>query len=586
LLAALCCLPPPRGAADPPAAPAASGDPGWGDDVQDVIFLTDARPFVFRLHITIDGQPFAARWNEHLRKVFKFLDADGDGFLSKDEASAAPSPAQMNQLFHGVPYTSVSSNDPSMFEEMDADADKKVSPDEFVAYYRKNNAGPLQLQAGVGRGAGANALTDVLFKALDTDGDGKLSREELLVAEEVLHKYDENDDELISAQELLPSAPPLGMNAPVVMPAQPQRPPPPPADSPLFLVPKEEGPKRTTQRLKVAADLVARYDKNKDGKLSPDEIGVPRDVFDQFDADKDGFWEAKELLRWMIFKPDVEAVLRLGDVPTKEALLDLSQPPAAGVKSGTPLRKAAANTASMSMEDVQINLIREEAASPNYDNVKEGYLQQFEAADVNNRGYITPKDVEGGKNTTLYALFDIADRQRIKRLAKKDVEEWAALASGGAGRSATLTLTDNGRALFEMLDADNDGRLSVRELRSAWARLSAYDRDGDGKLARTEVPRQFQVVVGQGPPTAAGPQDRNMPMIQQPQAPPRPPAKPARGPAWFRKMDVNGDGDVSRREFLGSKEDFDRIDTDHDGIITLEEAEAFDAKMREKSGEK
>ena len=76
-------------------------------------------------------------------------------------------------------------------------------------------------------------------------------------------------------------------------------------------------------------------------------------------------------------------------------------------------------------------------------------------------------------------------------------------------------------------------------------------------------------------------------MVRQggPGAPP-PPAKPARGPAWFRKMDVNGDGDVSRREFLGSKEDFDRIDTDHDGIITLEEAEAFDAKMREKSGEK
>ena len=59
----------------------------------------------------------------------------------------------------------------------------------------------------------------------------------------------------------------------------------------------------------------------------------------------------------------------------------------------------------------------------------------------------------------------------------------------------------------------------------------------------------------------------------------RPPTD-ARGPAWFRKMDRNGDGDVSRAEFLGSKEDFDRIDTDHDGLISLEEAEAFDKLTR------
>ncbi len=55
---------------------------------------------------------------------------------------------------------------------------------------------------------------------------------------------------------------------------------------------------------------------------------------------------------------------------------------------------------------------------------------------------------------------------------------------------------------------------------------------------------------------------------------------PQKGPLWFRKMDRNGDGDVSRGEFLGTKAEFDAIDTDHDGLISLEEAEAFDKKMR------
>ena len=46
-----------------------------------------------------------------------------------------------------------------------------------------------------------------------------------------------------------------------------------------------------------------------------------------------------------------------------------------------------------------------------------------------------------------------------------------------------------------------------------------------------------------------------------------------KGPLWFRKMDRNGDGDVSSREFLGTPADFRRIDTNGDGLIDAEEAE-------------
>ena len=60
------------------------------------------------------------------------------------------------------------------------------------------------------------------------------------------------------------------------------------------------------------------------------------------------------------------------------------------------------------------------------------------------------------------------------------------------------------------------------------------------------------------------------------------PEKPRRGPEWFRKMDRNGDGDVSRREFLGTDAQFRAIDTDGDGLISVEEAEAFDKMMRAK----
>jgi hypothetical protein len=46
------------------------------------------------------------------------------------------------------------------------------------------------------------------------------------------------------------------------------------------------------------------------------------------------------------------------------------------------------------------------------------------------------------------------------------------------------------------------------------------------------------------------------------------------GPAWFLRMDTNGDGDLTRREFLGSDEQFNQLDKSGDGAIsTLEIAE-------------
>jgi len=45
-------------------------------------------------------------------------------------------------------------------------------------------------------------------------------------------------------------------------------------------------------------------------------------------------------------------------------------------------------------------------------------------------------------------------------------------------------------------------------------------------------------------------------------------------------MDRNGDGDVSRTEFVGSNASFDAIDANKDGLITLEEAEAYDKRTR------
>ena len=55
------------------------------------------------------------------------------------------------------------------------------------------------------------------------------------------------------------------------------------------------------------------------------------------------------------------------------------------------------------------------------------------------------------------------------------------------------------------------------------------------------------------------------------------------GPDWFQKMDRNHDGDVSRREFLGPRDQFDRLDRDNDGLIDPDEARAAAAEAKPKS---
>src|SRR5262249_40146923 len=101
--------------------------------------------------------------------------------------------------------------------------------------------------------------------------------------------------------------------APQPQPLPGVRPGNPPTTS-ILLIPKEEGKNRVSQRLKFAKDILTKYDKDKNGKLSREEIGFPKEVFDAIDKDKDGELDAMELLRWVVATPDLEVTVRLGRV--------------------------------------------------------------------------------------------------------------------------------------------------------------------------------------------------------------------------------------------------------------------------------
>jgi len=126
--------------------------------------------------------------------------------------------------------------------------------------------------------------------------------------------------------------------------------------------------------------------------------------------------------------------------------------------------------------------------------------------------------------------------------------------------------------LFGWLDLDGDGRLTTRELTGSTARLNEMDRDGDGTAEVGDLPQRFDVTLARRPSTAAARRPQPGMMATPRPAPP--------GPTWAVAMDSNADGLISRREFLGSAEQFTKLDANQDDFVDRDEAARADQQGR------
>jgi Ca2+-binding EF-hand superfamily protein len=140
-----------------------------------------------------------------------------------------------------------------------------------------------------------------------------------------------------------------------------------------------------------------------------------------------------------------------------------------------------------------------------------------------------------------------------------------------ARRVATLWVVPQARGWFEWLDQDQDGQLSVHELKGAWERLGDDEARRRGWLQPPDSDlTHFTFTLVRGPSRGYGVQLTRTGQHR------------SAGPAWYRSMDRNGDGFVSRSEFIGTKEQFDRLDLNRDGLIDPVEAETAGAPTRRK----
>jgi Ca2+-binding EF-hand superfamily protein len=549
-----------------PANPAPR--PPAASDHYDFLFLGDSRPVLIRLRARIDGKSLQQAWDDFLDSLFRYLDRDGNGLLSEEELQRAPRPQLLYQLVRGTVADMRPGTSRATPEVQVSLVGGKVSREGLAAYYRLSGVEPF-VALIQDKTTQAEALTDALFKALDLNQDGKLSKEELLAAPSSARALDLNNDELVSVQELLPNADP-NENARM---AQRDAPKALSNSTPLVLLSADDSPTR------LAYILLGRYDKDQSQRLSRAEIKLEPHVFDQLDLNHDGELDAEELARFLERQPiEIELLVQLS-ASASAGRIDIYDPSPMAAQVGSA---ATTETRPLALKvgEARIDLLMTTGMPAAFQSVRQFLLGQFDAADVEMRGFLDKKQIQG--NPYLTALFPAAEWDSKRKLSKEECGALVDLLGKAVASSVVLTITDQGRGLFEMLNSHHDGRLRQRELKLAWARLASWDRDGDGAISRTEIPHQFQLRMSQGPTTdlqlAAG--------AAIPIAAAEPPApQKSKGPLWFQKMDRNGDGEISLREWLGTKEDFKRIDTNSDGVISVEEAERADAQLRKQSNE-
>lgn len=155
------------------------------------------------------------------------------------------------------------------------------------------------------------------------------------------------------------------------------------------------------------------------------------------------------------------------------------------------------------------------------------------------------------------------------------------------------------------LDADRDGKISTAEIDNAVAALRTLDKNKDGKLSAEEI--GWPPVGGfggrrggfpgpggpGGPPGAQRPQRPGAEADDARPAGPQPPAAASRGNRFFsaaqlKTLDRNDDRKITRDEIPKGLQKLilDRVDTNNDGVIDLDELSKLDQHQDDSQGKR
>lgn len=484
------------------------------------VFLGPDQAVIIEVRVLSDEGPQSRR-----RKLAEMLlarfDSDKDGQLSAMEAALLPAGARLSGTPAGEAWK-LSDQTP---------ADGILSLDELTDFVNRQLGEPFQITVPPPRLSQSVRLVD----RVDADHDHAVSIQELQESMPLLRQTDLDDDEAVSVGELQPYPRRAGQRPPDQQTAE----------TPLIAIDLDAGVQTGVERILKSYghenSLVAL------SSLGGDAV--------KWDLDHDGALAASELSKWLKESPPevtFTSVLRKGRPSSVEVQASAAGEPQKGSRVAATVGGAAVEVAAQNNKFEQTDASRM-------------YGIRFLMSDKDKNGYLDEMEFSG---LQLPAAFSDVDVNGDKMLYRDEMTAFVSYDAIAIQSRIELTVADEGKTLFELLDSNVDRRLTPRELQEGFDRLGTVDRNHDGRIAQSELESRYRFTFSYGRNQIFTP---NTPGMNSPVT--------ARirnvnsGPPWYQRMDRNQDGDITWREFLGTREQFEKLDHNGDGLISRNEAE-------------
>lgn len=523
-----------------------AAESGTPPATQTLIFMRAEHPVLVAFTVLLGGKELRAVRTQQIAQTFRELDTNSDGVVDQPEREATPL---------ALRHLGVQEKWTALLPRLDTNpADQNVSAAELTAFAEQLFGPPVTLEARV-RGIRRAGQAVELFDLLDDNQDQVLSTSEFAALSTRLQKLDADGDESFSVVEVEPFRNPFSprtASAPAAV-----------EDAPWIVA--ENG----------AEMLLKRFDQQPPLQvLSASELGVSQKLVATGDTDQDGTLNLEELRKWL---PTVPPHYRLNvSFPaertgqTSLSWTDAALPSAPSANPGR-LRPAAAllrkklETA-IAGQPLQIELPALTSRIAHKDNA-DFYKLQFRKSDRDKNKYLD--QTEFASLNLSGAPFDAVDLDGDGQIYDKEIEEFLKLESLVDQVRVVVAYDNNEVSLFSLLDQNKDNRLTPRECLQATTAWKSSDTNQDGQLARNELSGKLRLIVEMVKPRLF-----QMPFNQQGTMTGEPIISPQSEstPVWFRGMDRNVDGDISRREFIGDEDAFQKWDRDGDGLISTAEA--------------
>ncbi len=521
-------------------------DSGDSDRATMIVFAPVGPVFV-DLHLTVSRRPYR-EWVA--RFLAKEMDVDQSGRLDETELSL---------LTDGLKTLVAVRDSAEILRAMNAGA-TDVSVDDFVAWLRSRIPRAFDLIAQPRPADSAVRLASLL----DTDYDGAVSEKELKVLSRTLRFRDLDNDETFSVSELLPYRDPRSQYAAVAPDA---------VSLPFFHVVDHESARHAAER------IVQRY--GHEGHLPQKLLRQPTETSVSADL-PEATLSIDEVLH-VVEDPQFHLVMDVGlSVNANTSQIKVAiDPNASGFCLPAPEKTFGEFGLVIDGLSLEVTAL---GGSANDRRNTQGYLgQTFAMADRDRNQYLDTDEfstvMAALDQSGIKATFAHVDLNGDAMITRAEIFSFAKRDQLAAASRVEVSVRQEGRTLFGLLDRNSDRRLSQREVQAGSDVLKQHDINRDDKFADSELGTKFVLTISLGRPEFRRLSGQTATMAMQIGGGDAilPVPESLAGPAWFRCMDSNQDGDVSPREFLGTSRQFAQIDNDNDELISADEAMAIDA---------